>query len=283
MTWRSTSTSTPKVVPCYDKYQKVADGVGGDGLVMGTRLESPYQSWLIRMAGYETGFAHLYDHTERVERFLRFLTDWTRQTCRIMWESPAEVMLASDNLSGSITPPRFFRKYLVPFYQEFSGELHKRGKWLAVHFDGEAAPLLSAFPESGVDVAECFTPAPMTRVTLAEAQAAWGDKVIIWGGIPSIVMCPSTPDEDFESLCGRALQQGRPGGKPHPGRRGQRGGRRAPRAGDARFGTGAGAGRADPRSGRGSTCRSGHGSRIAGTPGTASRLRTASRIRYREG
>ena len=27
-----------KVSPCYDKFQKVADAVGGDGLVMGTRL-----------------------------------------------------------------------------------------------------------------------------------------------------------------------------------------------------------------------------------------------------
>lgn len=201
-----------RVLPCYERFQKVADEVGGDGLVMGTRLESPYQSWLIRMVGYENGFAHLYEHTERVERFLRFLTDWTRQTCRMMWESPAELLLANDNLSGQITPPKFFRKYLLPFYQEFSEELHRRGKWLAVHFDGDPAPLLSAFPESGVDVAECFTPAPMTRATLAEAQAAWGDKVIIWGGIPSVVMCGATPDDEFDAVMDDVFDRAVPAG-----------------------------------------------------------------------
>jgi len=198
--------------PCYEDFQQVAAKLGGDGFVLGGKIECPFQHWLVILTGYETAFAHLQDHTERVERFLRFLTDWTRQVCRVMVDSPAELILCGDNLSGIITTPSLFRTYCVPFYQEFAAALHGRGKWLASHFDGEPAPLLDVFPESGVDVAECFTPAPMTRASLTEAQQRWGDRVVIWGGIPSIVLCPSTPEDEFERfldmLFGEAIPAG---------------------------------------------------------------------------
>jgi len=199
-------------VASYEPFERIARQVRGNGFVLGGRIECPYQHWLVRLAGYEAGFAHLVEHTERVERFLRFLTDWTRQICRLMLDSPAEMILSGDNFDGTITHPRLFRKYCVPFFREFTADLHGRGKWLASHIDGEPLPLLGAFPESGIDVAECFTPSPMTRATLAQAQAAWGDRVIIWGGIPSAVLCPSTSDEVFERFLEELFGQAVPAG-----------------------------------------------------------------------
>ncbi len=52
----------------------------------------------------------------------------------------------------------------------------------------------------------------MTRATLAQAQAAWGDRVIIWGGIPSAVLCPSTSDEVFERFLEELFGQAVPAG-----------------------------------------------------------------------
>lgn len=194
--------------PCYESYLQVAAQLGGDGLVLSGRVECPFQNWLLRMAGYETGFAHLMDHTERVERFLRFLTDWTLDVCKVVVASPAEMILSGDNFSGIITHGRLFRTYCLPYLQAFSADLHARGKWLASHIDGETASLLQVFAESGVDVAECFTPWPMTQTTLAQAQAAWGDRVTIWGGVPSAILCPSTPQADYERFVDEHLRPG---------------------------------------------------------------------------
>lgn len=137
--------------------------------MLGGQIECPYQHWIVGLAGNDAGFGHLVEHTERVERFLRFLTDWTRQICRLMLDSPAEMILSGDNFDGTITHPKLFNKYCVPFFREFTADLRGRGKSLASHIDGEPLPLLGAFPESGIDVAECFTPSPMTRATLAQA------------------------------------------------------------------------------------------------------------------
>jgi hypothetical protein len=35
--------------------------------------------------------------------------------------------------------------------------------------------------------------------TLAEARAAWGDRVIIWGGVPSVILEPQFSDAEFEA------------------------------------------------------------------------------------
>jgi hypothetical protein len=196
-----------KPIPCYESFQQVADQIGCDGFVLGGKLECPYQHWLIRLAGYETAFAHLHDLTARVERFLRFLTDWTRQVYRVMLDSPAEVILSGDNFDGTITHPKLFQKYCVPFFQEFASELHKRGKWLASHIDGDPLPLLQIFPESGIDIAESLTPAPMTHASLVEIQRSWGDKMLIWGGIPSTILCPATPEEEFERFLDTLFEQ----------------------------------------------------------------------------
>jgi hypothetical protein len=53
--------------------------------------------------------------------------------------------------------------------------------------------------ETGVDVGECFSPAPMTSVTTAEVRKAWGDRVTVWGGVPSQLFLPEYSDEEFDA------------------------------------------------------------------------------------
>ncbi len=38
----------------------------------------------------------------------------------------------------------------------------------------------------------------MVDTTLAEAREAWGDRVIIWGGVPSAILEDPYTDDEFE-------------------------------------------------------------------------------------
>jgi hypothetical protein len=67
--------------------------------------------------------------------------------------------------------------------------------------------LLSLLLESGIMVAEAFAPAPMTNCSLTEVKQIWGDKITIWGGIPSIVLSPSFPREKFEDFLRKLFQE----------------------------------------------------------------------------
>jgi hypothetical protein len=79
-------------------------------------------------------------------------------------EEPAGDLLGA-NCDETITYPPFFAQH-VPWLQEPSTLAHQHGK-LLTHTDGENQGLLPC-TQAGFDIADRL-PAPMTKVTLAEA------------------------------------------------------------------------------------------------------------------
>ena len=62
---------------------------------------------------------------------------------------------------------------------------------------GKKGDLLPFVPECDIDVVEAVTVKPMSSLTVPEALKLVGDKVVIQGGIPSVLFCPqggSRPD-----------------------------------------------------------------------------------------
>jgi hypothetical protein len=88
---------------------------------------------------------------------------------------------------------------MLPHYRSFAERAHERDKVVACHADADTSLLLELIVEAGFDMAECFVTAPMVPVTLAAARAAFGTEVIIWGGIPSVLLCDPVTDAEFEA------------------------------------------------------------------------------------
>ena len=63
------------------------------------------------------------------------------------------------------------------------------------HTDGENRRLIPLYLRAGFDIADSLCPAPMTRMTLEQIRAAFEDRITIWGGIPSVLLCPDSVDE----------------------------------------------------------------------------------------
>lgn len=190
-----------EVTPAYETYLETVRKVGGDGVALPMIDRVPIQDVLLHFIGLEQAFFHLYDYPGRVEHLLGVLTDFHRDRIwPVCLDSPAEIIQNGANLSGVVTSPSLFERYFIPYTREFSRLLHARGKVLSTHVDGEPKPLLGLIPKSGLDMVEAFTPAPMTRCTVGEARAAYGEGVVIWGGIPSNLLCPDAVSEDqFEA------------------------------------------------------------------------------------
>ena len=58
---------------------------------------------------------------------------------------------------------------------------------------------------------ECFVTAPMVPLTLEQARTAWGDHLIIWGGVPSLLLSPSVPEGEFRAYIERLFDVIAPG------------------------------------------------------------------------
>ncbi|MBA7646243.1 hypothetical protein ES703_54005 [subsurface metagenome] len=200
-----------RLVADLSEYYQKEKMAGEDGMVMtGMDLYSPMQQIMRYWLGYEKFFYELHDHPAQVERLYELQKELAKKKLQILGNSPVEIPLLCGNWSDEFHTP-VFKKYFVPWLREASDYLHSKGKITQVHADGEMKRLIPFFLETGIDVAEAWSPVPMTSVTTTELRKAWGDKVTIWGGIPSMLFEPQYSDEEFDAYVINLFKEIAPG------------------------------------------------------------------------
>ena len=186
--------------PAYDAYLAYDADIGEDGLPMVAAGDVPLHHWAQALAGYEYAFYHLADFPQVVERLLGTMLEVERaRQWPVLAQSPARLLLHGVHLSSQFTPPPLFKKYVLPYYEQFMPLMHEHGKAIAMHADNDVSQILTLLEQAGWDMVECFVTAPMVPLTLREAREAWGNRVIMWGGIPSLLMSASVAEEDFRA------------------------------------------------------------------------------------
>lgn len=185
-------------IPTYEEYLAYEEEIGEDGVPIVPLGQEPMSRILEEFIGYNNAYFHLYDCPDLVNHLLEVLREQAAEIQQITLDSPAKLILHGEHFDSQMTPPYLFQKYMVPYFQSFAERLHERGKVLACHADADTSLLLNLIREAGFDMVECFATAPMVPVTLEEARAAFGKEVIIWGGIPSVMLCDPVSDEEFE-------------------------------------------------------------------------------------
>jgi hypothetical protein len=195
----------------YATFEADAQRIGSDGIAIAYMGPSPLQRLLREYMGFQQGFIQLMETPQKVREVLQRLREICLQVVRVVAESPAEIVNLGDNLTVLLQSPGIFRENYLPFYQEACAILHHGGKKVAVHGDGEMKPLLPLLRDSGVDAVESFTPHPMTGCTLDKALELAQGRYIIWGGVPSILLCDPTTEEEFEAFLDYLFKRVRPG------------------------------------------------------------------------
>ncbi len=185
-------------LPDYAAYAAYDAEIGADGLPMVAVGEVPFHEFLLDLAGYDYAFFQLADYTREVEHLLAVMTEVQRaRQWPVIARSPARLLLHGLHLSSEFTPPPLFRRYILPYYQEFMPLMHAHGKAVAMHADNDTSLILELIEQAGWDMVECFVTAPMVPLTLQRAREVWGTRVIIWGGLPSLLLSPSVSEDEF--------------------------------------------------------------------------------------
>ncbi len=200
-------------LPAYDEYEAYEREVGEEGYPMVNCGDCPFHHWMRALCGYDQAYFHLNDYASEVERLVAAMTDRFKETVwRHMLDSPAKLVMHGHHLSSQMTPPPLFRQHILPYYRELTPLARARGKTVAIHADNDTRLILPLIKEAGIGMAECFVTSPMVRTTLAEARAAWGEDVIIWGGVPSVILEDPYTDEQLEEHMDRLFRTIAPGG-----------------------------------------------------------------------
>ncbi len=191
-----------RIEPSFEGLRAAIDSAGGRGIVAAyaSSQAGPIHHIMAELMRVEDFFYALHDCPERIERLAGQMQEYYARIEACAAECPAEVVLYGANYDDSITHPAFFRQHILPRLRSFGDRLHARGKFLLTHTDGENRRLLPLYLEAGFDVADSVCPFPMTRCTFEELHRTFAGRITIVGGIPSVLLCPSSVgDADFRS------------------------------------------------------------------------------------
>ncbi len=192
-------------VPQYEQIIAEHQRLGDIGFVVPMPPRVPFQQVLLEYVGEVPLFYALHDSPRQVERLMQLLDEQLTGILHHLSRLSVPYVEFPDNLHGLMTNPGLFRKHCLLHYQRYCDILHTQGKCVGSHTDGDVKPLLRLLKESGLDVCESFSPAPLTECTFDEAWDAWQGGPIIWGGIPSPLLEERTSEQEFRGYLEHVL------------------------------------------------------------------------------
>lgn len=179
----------------YQKLQKKWGRIGAPAMFM-PRVNIQYL--YIDIMGTENAVYLLADAPEEVEAFFEVLSKNQEQMIEVINNSPIEMIDFGDNLHCGTLPPAYFENYILPAYRRRCELLHKGGKFVYAHWDGDTKTILKYARQTGLDGIEAITPKPQGDVTLKEVKEALGDMWLI-DGIAAILFDERYSKEELQA------------------------------------------------------------------------------------
>lgn len=191
--------------PNWERFHAWADALG-DLAYPYAQLPYSGSGYLIsRNMGVEKTIFAVLDEPDKVGRLVDAVNACNLRVLDTILDGPFETLIISDNYDSNVQTRDFFDRYVRDYYTEVARRLHQRGKYLAVHVDGESRHVLGWLAECGVDCADALTPAPMFSQTPRQMRDQAGPDLILSGGIPATHFGTGVSDRQFVECVKRWL------------------------------------------------------------------------------
>jgi hypothetical protein len=184
-------------VPRWERYEAWTEALGDFGFPY---CQLPYSGlgYLIsRNYGVEKTVYSIFDNPEEVKSLIESINRRNLEILGTIIDGPFQVLIISDNFDSTVQTPELFNTYSRDYYTEVACRLHDKGKYLAVHVDGEMRGALSLMKECRVDCIDAATPYPMFSLTAAAARKEAGREMVLSGGIPATVFGAQGSETEF--------------------------------------------------------------------------------------
>jgi len=196
--------------PCYESFSKAEAELGEGAILRSSVGLTPLHQIMISWMGVETFSIEWAERRDEILKLYDALVEQRRRLYPLVAKSPVLHLNYGGNETGDVMGRERFEKYVIPCYNEAAEIMHRHGKLIGAHLDGNNRVWADLVAASGLDYIEAFTPAPDCDMTLKEALDAWPDK-IMWINFPSSVHLRS--DEGVESVTLDLLRQSAPGNR----------------------------------------------------------------------
>ncbi|MBC7236939.1 MAG: hypothetical protein H5T69_13950 [Chloroflexi bacterium] len=176
------------------------------GLVLCYLPRSPFMELTAVLAGIRTLVDLWVEEPAEFEETLDVLSTAFDRAAEAALNVPADCFMIPENLSSEVVGRRFYERFVQPWERKWVTRLHQAGKPAFIHMDGTLRGLLRPVAETGFDVIEAVTPAPVGDVAIEELRALAGPGPILWGGLPGVYFTSLVSEEEFERHVRHVLQ-----------------------------------------------------------------------------
>ena len=196
--------------PAYEAYAKAQEAFGDGAIFRAGIAATPLHEIMIGWMGVETFAVEWAERQDEILKLCDVMAAKNRDIYPIVAASPASHANYGGNEVPEVMGLERFEKFCVPLYNEAAEVLHKHGKLIGSHLDGNNRLWAQAVADSALDYVEAFTPAPDTDMSVAEALEAWPDKVL-WINFPSSLHLASI--EAIEEATRQMIREAAPGNR----------------------------------------------------------------------
>jgi len=196
--------------PAYAAFEEKARQIGQYGIPLVAIGRTPLQSILVDFVGLENFAYHLVDLHDEMMELYEALLDVLRRKVELAAEGPGRFLSVLENFTADSLGPARYRQFFLPVYQELFPLLQSKGKIVGTHYDGQLSACKRLIAQAPIDLIESLTPPPEGDLSLAEARAAWPDK-LFWSNLN--VALYYLPPEELKQVVWQRIQQAAPDGR----------------------------------------------------------------------
>ena len=190
-----------------EKFLRETEGFGVCDLVV---FRSPFGKLIHEYLGFEAVAYALHDDPAAIDDFLLLQEEKDLELIRLAARAPGPIVIISDHADENLISPAWYRRYCIPYYRKACGILHAAGKRVSTHLDGNFKGYLPVLRETGFDLLDGCTPAPMFNYEPEELAAATSDEggrrwMGCYCGVPASLFTTGRPPAVLADFAERIL------------------------------------------------------------------------------
>ncbi len=189
-----------------EHFQRGSDFMGDMGEPQFYLPKSPYQALAQQQMKLQDLIYALADCPGEVEDTMRAIDDAYDPLYEQLTSSGlVKIVNFGENTHQALFSPRYFERYLIPWYEKRCGQLRRAGIYCHSHIDGYFHDLLPYLKNLPFDGLEALTPEPQGDVSLEELKEHIGRKILV-DGIPAVMFLPTFSREELMATVERIVE-----------------------------------------------------------------------------
>lgn len=167
------------------KVQKLMNQMGGSGLGDLVIPRSPFGKLVHEYMGFETVIFAMADDGQKLIDFMKVQAVKDLELVHLAAQAPEKLIILSDHTDEFLISPPQYVEYCIPYYQKVCEILHRAGKLVSTHLDGNFKGYFPYLKDTGFDLLDGCTPYPMFNYHPEELAAVLPEGMYAYCGVPS--------------------------------------------------------------------------------------------------